>query len=172
MAQFGSAFASGAKGRRFKSSRPDTMNITQRNWNAARVEAYFEDISSKFAIDGGEIPTHFLRYRVFRAAYVAASFKTALSNNRHGAAVFRGGRVIATGRNFINKTHPQGSGNLKTIHAELQAITRALKTQENLNGYGILVVRINKNGEPRMSKPCKDCMRLIRGLGLTAVWTI
>jgi len=96
--------------------------------------------------------------------------------HRHAAVVVKGGRVLSMGRNR-NKTHPEsvlyesGERILKTIHAELDAISR-VKNKEQLKGATIYVARLGRNGYPGMSCPCKMCQELINKHGLKkAVFT-
>jgi deoxycytidylate deaminase len=96
--------------------------------------------------------------------------------HRHAAVIVKAGRVLAIGRNR-NKTHPDsvlyadGERILKTIHAELDAISR-VKNKEQLKGATIYVARLGRNGHPGMSCPCKMCQQLINKYGLKrAVFT-
>ena len=85
--------------------------------------------------------------------------------HRHAAVIVKSGRVLSVGRNR-NKTHPDsvlyedGEKILKTIHAELDAISR-VKNKEQLKGATIYVARLGRNGHPGMSCPCKMCQHLI-----------
>ena len=85
--------------------------------------------------------------------------------HRHAAVIVKSGRVLSVGRNR-NKTHPDsvlyegGEKILKTIHAELDAISR-VKNKEQLKGATIYVARLGRNGHPGMSCPCKMCQQLI-----------
>jgi len=90
--------------------------------------------------------------------------------HRHAAVVVKGGRVLAVGRNRA-KTHPDsifyedGQRILKSIHAELDAISR-VKNKEQLRGATIYVARLGRAGSPGMSCPCKMCQQLINKHGL------
>ena len=85
--------------------------------------------------------------------------------HRHAAIIVKSGRVLSIGRNR-NKTHPEsifieeGERIAKTIHAELDAISR-VKNKEQLKGATIYVARLGRNGHPGMSCPCKMCQELI-----------
>ncbi len=96
--------------------------------------------------------------------------------HRHAAVVVKAGRVLSIGRNR-NKTHPEsilveeGQQITKTIHAELDAISR-VKNKDQLRGATIYVARLGRNGHPGMSCPCKMCQQLINKHGLKrAVFT-
>ena len=96
--------------------------------------------------------------------------------HRHVAVIAKAGRILAVGRNR-NKTHPasvlheDGKRILKTIHAELDAISK-VKNKDQLRGATIYVARIGRSGYPGMSCPCKMCQELINRHGLKrAVFT-
>ena len=96
--------------------------------------------------------------------------------HRHAAIIVKGGRVLAIGRNR-DKTHPSsvfynnGERILKTIHAELDAISR-VKDKRQLRGATIYVARMGRSGHPGMSCPCEMCQDLINKYGFKkAVYT-
>jgi deoxycytidylate deaminase len=72
------------------------------------------------------------------------------------------GRVLSVGQNSYVKTHPlqahyaQKTGNEHKLflHAEVHAITRC---QDLTKAHRIAIFRYNKNGEPRLAKPCQVC---------------
>ena len=80
---------------------------------------------------------------------------------RHVAVIVKSGRILAVGRNR-DKTHPvavafgdDGARILKSIHAELDAISR-VKNKEQLRGATIYVARVGRSGHPGMSCPCSN----------------
>jgi len=93
---------------------------------------------------------------------------------RHSAIVFKKGRFICGAANIQKKTHTLGSGPHTSCHAEVRAIikAKAILNRNNLSDCTIFVMRINKRGEIKLSKPCKDCAKLITVHGLKAEWTI
>jgi len=93
---------------------------------------------------------------VLRAAVHAAS----LSDSEYfptGAVVFKGRRVLGTGRNFTTKTHPKSRTRRQAIHAELD-----LERRSDLSGRSVLVVRLLSSGGLGLAKPCLHCERLLR----------
>ena len=110
---------------------------------------------------------------VQRKTYEAAT-SSKCPEFKHAACVFKGKRIFGIGRNVQYKTHPSGSGPYCTMHAEVAAITQAKNffwPEKDLSGLSIFVMRVNKRGEIKFSKPCEDCMRLIRQYGLSPYWT-
>lgn len=77
-----------------------------------------------------------------------------------------GGRVQAMGvnQNTIDPFfHPDASR--LSIHAEEAALRRCKRTQ----GAVLYVARVNNAGEPRMSRPCKNCMPKLISAGIKRV---
>lgn len=85
-----------------------------------------------------------------------------------GAAITRGKRVLVSACN-VNKTHPVfGSGNWSTLHAESNAIRKAVSQGTDLRGATIYIYRQNNT----LSKPCKGCAALIEKYGITdVIWS-
>lgn len=90
---------------------------------------------------------------------------------RVGAVVFKGKRILSRGHNTYQKSakklHPKFTRWPNSVHAEVDAI---LKARRNLKGASILVVRINKAGELRNSKPCAHCMLYLKHVGIKKVY--
>ena len=84
-----------------------------------------------------------------------------------GAVISKGGKVISVGHNQ-KKTHPLT--NTYSLHAEAAAIIGRRYHKEDLSGCSIWVYRERTSGEPGMSKPCDDCMRLIVASGIKKVY--
>lgn len=85
---------------------------------------------------------------------------------QHGAVVVKSGRVLSIGINKLknNPEHVVGYG-LCSIHAEADAISRV----KNPRGAAIYIARVNNNGEPRLSRPCDDCAKMIRDVGISKI---
>lgn len=95
-----------------------------------------------------------------------SSYKT-----RHGAVLVKGGSVINFSHNCIDYC---AFGNRfrkdpgpATIHAELGAILGIDKSQTN--GATLYVVRLDKNGKMKLSKPCEMCYNALRFVGVKKV---
>lgn len=81
-----------------------------------------------------------------------------------GAVLVTGGRFYVGGFNK-NKTHPK-SPNLHCIHAEVDVLVRPRNDRLE---YDLYVIRLTKGGSIGTSKPCKDCMFLIRKAEIKSV---
>lgn len=94
-----------------------------------------------------------------------------LSNceQRHGAVIVKGGSVLAVGinswRNDMHSIPIEDFNKYLTIHAEVSAIKRASNTE----GATMYVARINKKGEPVFSRPCKNCYKEMKEVGIKKV---
>lgn len=88
--------------------------------------------------------------------------------HRHGSIIVRKGKIISWGINSL-RNHPSVCSDPKAQagrHAEREAIRRA---NTNLEGATIYVARINKTGDPLLSKPCKACQEAIEKAGIKKV---
>ena len=86
--------------------------------------------------------------------------------SRHGAVLFSGSRVISTGRNsnrFVSWTQHFGVF-YRSMHAELACLHGV--SDEQIRGSDLLVCRINKAGEARLSKPCRKCLAIMATKGV------
>jgi deoxycytidylate deaminase len=82
-----------------------------------------------------------------------------------GATIVRGKKVISKACNVM-KTHPRyGSGEYNNLHAEGNAIYKAVRNGIDLRGTTMYVYRQNNN----LAKPCPCCMGLIHEHGIKEV---
>jgi len=86
---------------------------------------------------------------------------------RLGAAIYdKKGKLISKGYNK-RKTHPKfGAGYYTRLHAEGDALLKALKSNEDIVG-GYCVVYRNKGN---LAKPCKCCESMLRESGISEVY--
>lgn len=105
--------------------------------------------------------------RLLRALKVA---ELSSANQRHGAVIYKGGSVLSLGVNTVPNDHlstGEFTGSPNT-HAETQAI-RACGPDVDLSNTTLYVARVNKNGIPMFSKPCKTCQEAIDLAGIKKV---
>lgn len=90
----------------------------------------------------------------------------------HVAFLIKSNRIYKIGTNK-KRTHPETSkhpyheGEVG-IHAELDCILKSDK--EDLSGYKMLVLRIDRNGKLAMSRPCPGCQSVIKQFNISEVW--
>jgi tRNA(Arg) A34 adenosine deaminase TadA len=90
---------------------------------------------------------------------------------RMGAVIFNKKKIVSKGHNHTNslqrKLHPTFQEWPDSIHAEVEAV---LKAKQNLKGYDLLIIRINKKKQFRISKPCPHCTALLNHVGIRNVY--
>jgi len=93
--------------------------------------------------------------------------KNGCGKYRLGAAIYdKKGRLISIGWNK-QKTHPKfGSFIYNRIHAEGDALLKALKKKSSLKGSYIVVYRERGN----LAKPCSCCEGMLREAGIEKVY--
>ena len=93
-------------------------------------------------------------------------------NKKHGAVIVRGGSVLSVGFNkwrnrppMLFNSLPKDELKMLTIHAEVDALSHL----KDAAGATIYVARVNKNSEPRYSRPCDDCYAAIKAAGIKKI---
>lgn len=109
-----------------------------------------------------------------RRGIIQLAVKESTKSNYHvqlGAVVFKGKRILSSGHNenftLAHNLHPRFKKWETTIHAEAAAI---LAARQDLKGADLLVVRVNKNKEFRLAKPCKHCLLYLNYVGIRKVY--
>src|SRR5574341_205668 len=93
--------------------------------------------------------------------------------NVYAVVVNKQGKFISNGVNSYVKTHPTqakiasqlGFDRKEYLHAEIAALVRSKSTK----GHKIIVVRVDKKGNPKMAKPCPICFEAIRQAGIKEI---
>lgn len=100
----------------------------------------------------------------------------------HYAAAFDGNKMIAFAKNnpikFNAKAFRMGQiFNIQAYqdypypHAESHLISKLLDRYNHINpNWSIVVLRINREGRILLSKPCKNCQKILDSLGLNKVF--
>lgn len=100
----------------------------------------------------------------------------------HFAFGYKKNKLLAIGQNNPEKTHTQAlflsqrfnvSNNDEVypyLHAETDLISRLWGKYYIDNSLKMVIIRLNKHGKLRCSKPCEKCDIIIRSLGLNKVW--
>lgn len=89
-----------------------------------------------------------------------------------GAVIFKNNRIISYGYNakrHCGKIHPKYRNYWDSLHAEQDAILN-VKDWNKLSGASILVIRVTRQGNLSMAKPCDMCMSIINHVGLKEVY--
>lgn len=97
----------------------------------------------------------------------------------HCCFVYLGNKLIKIGQNNYTKLHRSHKlGNYKSfknnssnyiagIHAEIDAAIRLGET--DCSDYKFINIRIDNNGNSAISKPCKNCERILRELNVKRI---
>lgn len=97
----------------------------------------------------------------------------------HFAFGYHKNKLLAIGQNNPEKTHTQAlmlakrfNTDLKYpyLHAETDLISRLWGKHYIDGNMKMVIVRLNKKGELRNSKPCSRCSKIIKALGIKDIY--
>ena len=97
-----------------------------------------------------------------------------------GCVIAQNRRLIASGYNTLTKTHPLqhhyaslvGKPDAIYLHAEMAAIVEAKSKGVDLTGASVYVFRRGLDGDVKMARPCRICLRALEDFGIrTLVYT-
>lgn len=99
----------------------------------------------------------------------------------HFAFIFKRNKLISIGVNrprkpdakalyFGSKFNVQKFKKFNFLHAELDAIQRCWGKVYLDRSYSIVVIRLNKYGQLRNSKPCKNCQTILNAIDIQDIW--
>jgi len=97
-----------------------------------------------------------------------------VSKFRLGAVLVKRGRVISTGFNMMNKSHPimqKYSENIDFtlgLHAEVHSCIGV--SAKDLHAAELWVCRLHKNGKFAMARPCLVCRKFLIDVGVKKVY--
>jgi hypothetical protein len=109
----------------------------------------------------------------------AKSIRNTKNKFFHFAFGYNKNKLLAIGQNNPEKTHTQAlmlskrfSVDLEHpyLHAETDLISRLWGRHYIDNSLKMVIIRLNKRGQLRCSKPCDRCNQIMKGLGLTKIW--
>ncbi|TXT66034.1 MAG: putative tRNA-specific adenosine deaminase [Promethearchaeota archaeon] len=92
--------------------------------------------------------------------------------NKHFSFIFRRTKLLSIGWNNYEKTHPmtvEYGYRGRTIHSEMMALLNIRRIERFTNCY-LVNVRINSKYELRMSKPCLNCVKLLKSHGIIDIY--
>jgi deoxycytidylate deaminase len=99
------------------------------------------------------------------------AYKSTYKRYRHGAVLVKGGAILNTSTNSNDfcsfGTRFRKECGHATMHAELGSILGISRCVTE--GSTLYVVRITKNGDFAISKPCKMCESILRHVGIKKV---
>ena len=117
-----------------------------------------------------------------KAYFRAAEAVSELSNYpRHkiGCVVVNKHRIISSGYNSATKccplqakldTEKYGVSCPGRVHAEIAALLPLIRDKVDLSAASIFIFRKHKDGTLAMAKPCSNCQKVIKQLGIRKVF--
>jgi len=114
-----------------------------------------------------DLTSKFMFHPAFKLALEEA--KNSNYYQRVGAVIFKGKRIVSSAHNAVrsNSVKSKFKQFHESLHAEASAI---IKARKNLKGYSIIVVRLSKNNELALAKPCEFCQEYIEYVGITNIF--
>jgi len=97
----------------------------------------------------------------------------------HFAFGYKKNKLLAIGQNNPEKTHTQAfilakrfnnDTNHPYLHAETDLISRLWGRYYIDSSLKVVVIRLNKRGELRFSKPCDQCNNILSALEINKIW--
>ena len=89
--------------------------------------------------------------------------------NQHSSAILYKNQILTIGINyFVNEIHPKS-----TVHAEVDALFKYKninKRKLNDKCIDIIVIRTNKNMKLINSKPCLNCLNIIKKFKINKIY--
>lgn len=116
-----------------------------------------------------------LAMELFPSAYNPSTYRT-----YHFCFLYRKNQLLAIGVNKYKEgrktlrvaqlTHVEHFRKYKYAHAEVDAIGKLLGRQMIDSSIKCVVIRVNRFGQLKMSKPCKNCREVLLAFGINKVW--
>jgi hypothetical protein len=109
----------------------------------------------------------------------AKKVRTTKNKFFHFAFGYKKNKLLAIGQNNPEKTHTQAlllakRFNVDTdypyLHAETDLISRLWGKYYIDETLKVVVIRLNKRGQLRHSKPCEKCDHILKALGIEKIW--
>jgi hypothetical protein len=97
----------------------------------------------------------------------------------HFAFGYKKNKLLAIGQNNPEKTHPQAlifskrfNTNLEHpyLHAETDLLSRLWGKYYIDSSLKVIIIRLNKHGKLRCSKPCPRCELILKSLDINKLW--
>lgn len=86
-----------------------------------------------------------------------------------GAVIFKGKRILASGRNELRSSTVKHRKWKNSLHAEIAALTKL--DWSTIKGASILVVKVSRTeGFLSNARPCDNCMATLKYVGIKTVY--
>ncbi len=95
-------------------------------------------------------------------------------NNKHAACIMSGKEIygISINKFLYPNTLINGKKFYNTKHAEMSVFEKLnMYNKKRIGGLvDILVIRVNKNGDLKNSRPCNKCIKTMKSIGIRKVF--
>lgn len=95
------------------------------------------------------------------------SYKSSHPKHKLGCVIVNKNKIVSLGFNKI-KTHPKSTARYNMLHAEIDALLG--NSLNELKGSVAYVFRADKHGLEAMAKPCIECEKALREVGVCQVY--
>lgn len=95
--------------------------------------------------------------------------KKSVCHRQHACVLFNKNTILSEGYNDYIFKRGVNTNNY-TIHAEMKAIKPEKLRKFKSKKFNMLVIRIDKYGNLRNSKPCVDCVKVIKTLPIKKIY--
>jgi len=94
-----------------------------------------------------------------------------MSCYHHFSFIVQGNKIIEWATNRGNGAKPLiGYGSWQKLHSENCAYFRAKGLLDKHKSFDTVNIRLTKNGDLKLSRPCRCCVAFLRFLGCKTVW--
>jgi deoxycytidylate deaminase len=97
--------------------------------------------------------------------------KSKMRDWKMGAVIVRGGKIVGRGHNKFSgefkRIEKKYGVTLFSLHAEMEAV---ISCDGSLDGASMFVAGVKPNGNKIYSRPCKNCLKIIRQLPFRTVY--
>ena len=122
-----------------------------------------------------------IAHQLFPASYNTALAESWTKKHFHYSFIFNRNRLLAIGQNsphkmnnkvmkFANRWGIDHWREFPFKHAELDAIAKLWGKYHVDGSLKLVVLRLNKYGELRNSRPCRHCQTVLTALAIDKVW--
>lgn len=92
------------------------------------------------------------------------------SRFRVGCVLARGGRIISTGHNDMDRTHPYVRQHSQFAHLHAEVACCLGIRPFDVRGCSAYIYRILMDGSPALARPCSMCREVLRRMGIKKVF--
>lgn len=119
--------------------------------------------------------------RSIKTSHMLLESAESLHKFNHFCFIWRKNKLVAIGKNkpiatdrmalyFGERYNVEKFKNYPFLHAEIDAISKCWGKNHLDNSYSMIVIRMNKDGSFKNSKPCIHCQPIINAIGIEKIY--